>query len=91
MPDRRRLRVTVDYIIEGPELTQIQQQEVGHEVYSMGQAVAFQDLKENEVVIMPAQTRVVYTHYHDSDEEGGYCREGCLEHAQDTHNQEDVY
>lgn len=90
MSERRRLRVTTDYIIEGPELSEDDQLKVAMEVSSLGQTIAFQDLKDIEVVYIPAQFRVVYAHYHSSDEEGSYCRNGCLDQAQDTHNQEDI-
>jgi hypothetical protein len=91
MADRHRLRVTTDYIYEGPKLSPTAQLNVAKELSSLGHTVAFGDIKNVEVVFTPKDERVVYAHHHSASG-GNYCREdrGCLEQAQDGLDQEDL-
>jgi len=88
MTDKHRLRMTIDIIHDGPKLSPSAQVNVGKELSTLGHTLAFEGIKNVEVIYTPRDERVVYVHYHDSD--GGYCREGCLDQAQDGLNQEDL-
>lgn len=91
MADKHRLRITIDVIHDGPKLSPTAQQLVGREASTLVHTVAFNDIKNIEVVYTPVDDRTFYTHYHSSPE-GNYCREtnGCLEQAQDGLDQEDL-
>lgn len=90
MAERHRLRIAVDVIHEGPKLSPSAQQLVAKEFSTLGHVIAFQDIKNIEVVYTDPDERVTYTHYHDGG--SGYCdmRSGCLQQAQDELNQEDL-
>jgi hypothetical protein len=91
MTERHRLRVAVDVIYEGPKLSPTAQRNVAAEVSTETHVIAFQDIKNVEVVYIPLDQRTFYAHHHNS-EDGGYCREksGCIQQAQDGLNQEDL-
>lgn len=91
MADRHRLRITTDYIYEGTKLSPSASLNVARELSTLGQTIAFRDIKNIEVVYIPMDERVVYSHHHVSDG-GSYCREttGCLEQAQDGLDQSNL-
>lgn len=91
MVDRHRLRITTDYIYEGTKLSPSASRNVAREVSTLGHTIAFQGIKNVEVVYTPVDERVLYAHHHAS-EGGNYCRvrNGCIEQAQDSYDQTDL-
>lgn len=87
-----RVRFSVDVIIKGPKLSPSAMNRVAKEVSTHAHVLAFQDIKNVEVVYTPVDDRVVYAHYHDGSQ--GYCdiggKSSCLLQAQDGFDQEDL-
>jgi len=91
--DRHRLRVTMDFIYEGPQLSPSAARNVALEAYSGGQLTAFEEIKNVELVYTPVDDRVVYAHHHSSPEPGDHCRVsgGCIHTiSNDGLNQDDL-
>jgi len=78
--DVHRLRVTMDFIYKGPQLSPTAARNVANEAYSGGQLTAFDEIESVELVYTPQDERVVYAHHHDSSEPGDHCRVkgGCI-------------
>lgn len=89
--DLHRIRLTVDVIYEGPKLSPSASALVANNLATHAHVLAFEDIKNVEVVFKPAPERVAYAHHHES-EDGGYCRVsgGCLEQAQDALDQNNL-
>ena len=91
--DRHRLRVTMDFIYEGPLLSPTAMHNVASESFGAAQLMAFDDIKNVEAVYIPVDERVVYAHHHSSPEPGDHCRVkgGCITTiSADGLNQDDL-
>jgi hypothetical protein len=91
--DVHRLRLTMDFIYKGPQLSPSACYNVAQEAYSGGQLTAFEEIETAELVYTPKDERVVYAHHHNSPEPGDHCRVkgGCITTiSADGLNQDDL-
>jgi len=87
MEQPHRLRLTVDVIYKGPKLPPSVTKLVARNLATHAHVLAFEDIKNIEVVFGDRDSRVVYAHHHDGS--GDYCS-NCLRQAEDGYDQEDL-